>query len=1195
MLDFACDDFSYKSQESAKTFTALLQAGLPALPGIEWVERRRLEQVQQELELNLSGMASPDSMIRAGHWSGAQWVLRGGFSTNQAGSRTLRLELLDVVHAELFGVTNLVFAAGPGGRLEVGPDWASKAASLLASWLPARRNLWLARQAQIHIAFVPVPSSGLWAECRSYLTNSDADYHLVFPGQARAAIEEADLGLLGLSEVSDNAWRHFADFYIWYGKSVAGTNEAVPARPVLQIWDGWSAPVVLPQADTARALAEFIQAHKADVLPHRSDAATGDRWRRAISDSLAGDLAKREELGESYMPSEEKRPRWEQLTRTLEAAAFIDPANARVREAWVRARWNPILEDRAVSHHRFRWLRSDAWAKHVERFGTNSFFYATNEPVGYHAVMSALNALDIYSDRLEDGVPVDTPASVEVQWRREGKARLAEMVSLFYADSKLAQYRVNLLFTLTHDEPSDPAIRARAIDKLLGDFVKDPAAFGLKQWGEPPASNGIARIFNAAGRSADGKRWIEQVSDAFARQRAEEQAATRIAATNAVQVKVPLPRISTLSGLDVQKAFDGGEVDLALPAVNAQLSSVRFPASPALERIRQMAPGRDALWVVGEISATEANPINTTTDDTPLRSKTTTERCMWRVDLRSQAVSRWTEGIGEGEPWCVAEAGNKLWIGLDRGEVMTVSLTGGATNLVRPADRPTMSHGSRSVMLRDSQSYENASSPASALVLLNDTAWVSAMVLNRWNASSNCWVEPLPRGSRGEALTARALDRWLAASPPWLLARHYRLVLANAADGSYQSFQPQWAGGEKLMQPSILKMQPVGDGRGGFWAGLQNDLVWFDATGSNVWRTVYEPLLTVRRDPFWTEYEKTFGRNMSEEFRPEELEALQRAWARRKPGALFASRLPGLVTALAADGDWLWVATAKGETWREGGYRISLMHMPSRRWVGGMTLQERVSGLCAGSDAVWLATEMTPHLDGESPLRRMDKAPWLAVPESRWFSAEVSREEVDAAERRLTPRQQALRSLFRGESGPFVQLYAGQSPLTLDPETLFLLSQAYDGQGLNQPERRLELENNLIQQYPDSMFGRWLRDDHSRRRVRDALRTRTSPESNDIDQRLNELFGRYDENGDGELSPAEAGLMIELEPDQFSIPPPHGPSRPPPGELFVMMCRHHAGPGINREELRAVLRGPGMLRPSNLMRPPGGPFIQKSP
>jgi hypothetical protein len=1204
LLDFACDDLSYKSWEAAKTFTALLQASLPEMAGIDWVERARLEQAQTELELGLTGIMSRDTTARIGCWAGAQWALRGGFGTNQAGSRTLRLELVDLVHAELLDATNLNFPVPPGSRLEVSPGVVSQTAALLKQWLPAERARWQGWQLQPYLAILTSIGSDFQRDgMAQYLAAVNPNIHVINMGQARQAMGEADLGLIGLADASADAWRRVADFYLWYGRSLARTNGSPANASSWQIWDGDSAPVSLSGATLGPAIAEFIRTRSPAVLTHRPDPAGGDPWRRSISDALPGDLTGRKELNQRYETGELVPELWTQLVQALEAAEFLDPGNARIREAWVRVRWNSQLELDAVSQNRFRRLRSDAWAGQVERFGTNSFFKAGTDPVSVNAVMSTLDAMEYFSpsEKLKMGVPPDQPASEETRWRNKLKARLAELTLLFCDDPALAQRRVSLLFAAMHDgygEPYKPAVRAKAIEALLSRFVKNPSYFGIFRWDAQTRSN-CARVLAAAGRGAAGEHLLAEVDAADVRRRQEVSVASPAAQTNNVAIKVSLPRIGALtpapapSAFDARigastpapalPAFDAGELDFPPPNVNARVTYIPFRAELP-ERICQVVEAGSALWLICESVVREASPINTTTDDIAQQGRASKGRFLWRVDLQSQTTSLWTNGLGTGEPWCVARMGDELWIGLDRGEIVSVNLNNGSTNLVRQPDIPIFARSEDGrAKLRNGLDYEGALHPAAALAVVRGNPWASTRLLSRFDAASNRWVDVMPHTPLGYELAANAFGRWLAVSPPWVLASYAQTIVANATNGAWQVFQPHWPDEVRW----VTRTPPVGDGHGGFWAGVGQELVWFDTTGSNIWRTGFETPLAVRGESFRLAAPHSVISKPAADFDERELAALQRQWARRKTGALLVSRLPGLVTALAAEDDWLWVATAKGDTWRAGGYRVSLMHMPSRRWVGSIPVDERVEVICPGSNAVWLGMQTAPLPEGESPLWRIDKAPWLAVPESHWVSAELSRTEVVEGEKRLTPRQQAMRALFRGESGPFVKLYGDKDPLSLDPETLFLLAKAYDELGLNQP-RRLELENLLIGQYPQNAFGFWQRQEQARRRIQEALPRRIPPESEDIEGRLDELFSRYDVDGNGELSPLEIELLNEFEPDQLAVRLMTGPSfpSPTPGQNFVMQYRRHDGNGVNREELRKALRGVTPVPRSRTARPP---------
>jgi hypothetical protein len=169
------------------------------------------------------------------------------------------------------------------------------------------------------------------------------------------------------------------------------------------------------------------------------------------------------------------------------------------------------------------------------------------------------------------------------------------------------------------------------------------------------------------------------------------------------------------------------------------------------------------------------------------------------------------------------------------------------------------------------------------------------------------------------------------------------------------------------------------------------------------------------------------------------------------------SRLPGAVTALADDGEFLWVgATTRFDPslsgnglegqWTNGRYVLKvqpginsgssvgmggwqnmycrnernyvlLLHKPTGNWVGYFPVTSRVTSLIASGEKLWIGLEDKGFLtlgdhsydDKEnfapSPLLEVQKSSLLAVPQDKWVS-----DKVDPTELTLKS-QQAVQAL----------------------------------------------------------------------------------------------------------------------------------------------------------------------------------------
>ena len=107
LMNFTSDDNSYRSTMAAINFTATLQAQLSELTEFEWVERAELDKAESEFNLAGLGFMDRAEAIRGGRWVKADWAITGRFSTNAIGQRTLTLETIELLRADLLDSTTI--------------------------------------------------------------------------------------------------------------------------------------------------------------------------------------------------------------------------------------------------------------------------------------------------------------------------------------------------------------------------------------------------------------------------------------------------------------------------------------------------------------------------------------------------------------------------------------------------------------------------------------------------------------------------------------------------------------------------------------------------------------------------------------------------------------------------------------------------------------------------------------------------------------------------------------------------------------------------------------------------------------------------------------------------------------------------------------------------------------------------------
>lgn len=235
---------------------AALQAAVHALvsdaAGTRWVERADVDAAVQELALDaVAGDAS--EALRLGRWLTADLAVRLRITEEDGAGRTLRVEVLDLAHADVLAQRELVLRDGVTIA-----EHAEPAAELVHQALSeARSRLHAAADAAVvaPLFFRNVSTTERLDPLEVRLLDSLSQAGgatgvrvLRFPAAAEGR-EEAELALLGMAEADADAWMSVADLYVWgsfreleapAGQTVA--TEDVEVEIDVQAWDG-STPI----------------------------------------------------------------------------------------------------------------------------------------------------------------------------------------------------------------------------------------------------------------------------------------------------------------------------------------------------------------------------------------------------------------------------------------------------------------------------------------------------------------------------------------------------------------------------------------------------------------------------------------------------------------------------------------------------------------------------------------------------------------------------------------------------------------------------------------------------------------------------------------------------------------------------------------------------------------------------------------
>ena len=265
LMDFSTDDNSYRSIQAAADFASLVQAKLKDDSSVEWVERSQINLAKAEFVWAETLGAAGASPIRHGRMLGANWLVKGHFSTDDENRHTLSFQILDLEHADVIARKTILLPTSDGGGTIFGSKQADAAVPALRQLLAdaqanASRNSNKTRVAFLFLAdvsglFSMLDQNGMEPEFQEALEQAAATnnrLHLVEFPKAYQATDEAEMRVDGIIESSGDAWRQTADLYVWGTSSLTNTFTAgrmsTTLRVILNLWDGTAAPLVVDES-----------------------------------------------------------------------------------------------------------------------------------------------------------------------------------------------------------------------------------------------------------------------------------------------------------------------------------------------------------------------------------------------------------------------------------------------------------------------------------------------------------------------------------------------------------------------------------------------------------------------------------------------------------------------------------------------------------------------------------------------------------------------------------------------------------------------------------------------------------------------------------------------------------------------------------------------------------------------------------
>lgn len=253
LAPFTSADNTWPSLEAAGQFSALLQL-CPEVGKVRWVERAELEKAERELNLQ-PGIADASASVRLGKWLRSDLLVTGRFGLDEGEGRTLEIEVIDLRRADVLARRSMPVASRLGEPLESAAADVATAGRLVHSALAEAEDGLVATEGDLVLApfdFHNVTRSTarlnfLGDKLRDAFGDvSQEGLRVVRFPRVEEAIGEAELSVSGLVEDDPEAWRKVADVYVWGSYEELDPEgkafEEVEIRVDLEIWNGAEPP-----------------------------------------------------------------------------------------------------------------------------------------------------------------------------------------------------------------------------------------------------------------------------------------------------------------------------------------------------------------------------------------------------------------------------------------------------------------------------------------------------------------------------------------------------------------------------------------------------------------------------------------------------------------------------------------------------------------------------------------------------------------------------------------------------------------------------------------------------------------------------------------------------------------------------------------------------------------------------------------
>lgn len=633
LMDFAAEELSYRSAQSAADFTATLQSSLAAVEGVEWVERERIVLAAKELELAGLGFVEPTEAARAGRWVGADFALFGVFRTNSPGTgRILALDLVNLSRAASVARTNLAISSSPSVPLSWKMDDVEVVGRFLRMWISGALPSGTATPKAPLVALVaiaPHEDVRLDTVVEGLLSNASAAnggrYHRL--SAVRESVSESEAFVAGLVAESANRPSSLADILVFASPVSSGKIEFAAWGP-----SGDASRIAVDPASYEVALAALRTALE-KVSPTAAPMKLEDRLRMArdILSHAAGSGLMR---GNFYSTSPNDRRRWMAACAMADVALFLAPDSREVRELWTRLRWTPSAAEYHARPFNFRRRALSAWLDLIARYGpglsrtpdTLIEDRISQDPV--RAVSQLMGSLsdDLWdsSDKAANGIPPDIGGRIIRDWHRKLMKDFLGAITRITSGESWKTNSAALAEVLWGHLDDNPPAKAEALARVDALRLVWPEAIRSSNFIADNATHKLSALYGAAGLNGRETELLSRLS-----KRPPQNVLSQVSSTNSPRFLPPLALLDeglpeTWFSIGLRPSFQAREY--------SRDWAVRFPSGVRVRQVTGAVLHEGSLWVCGRARVTEKETAPGRSPDSTLSGGTTREvNGIWRI------------------------------------------------------------------------------------------------------------------------------------------------------------------------------------------------------------------------------------------------------------------------------------------------------------------------------------------------------------------------------------------------------------------------------------------------------------------------------------------------------------------------------------------------------------------------------------